>query len=177
MGKIGLVRLRRYITKQQCANNVLRFLENVVALVTELGISLQWRHNEHNDVSNDRRIGCLLNRLFMRRSKKTSNSASLASVREFTGDQRASGAENVSIWWRHRVIITCEAIVLVDPLCIATLAAYCALSTKVYLLLNTSTVIITCFPVQFGTCGVVFNTHDYTNRLSGIVKKSSVVTL
>ena len=33
---------------------------------------LWWRHNEPNDVSNERRLDCLLNRLFRRRSKKTS---------------------------------------------------------------------------------------------------------
>ena len=32
--------------------------------------ALQWRHNEHNGVSNNRRLDCLLNRLFRRRSKK-----------------------------------------------------------------------------------------------------------
>ena len=34
--------------------------------------SLQWRHNDHNDVANHQAPGCLLNRLFRRRSKKTS---------------------------------------------------------------------------------------------------------
>ena len=33
---------------------------------------LQWRHNEHDGVSNHQRHGCLLNRLFRRTSKKTS---------------------------------------------------------------------------------------------------------
>ena len=33
--------------------------------------TLQWRHNEHDCVSNHRRLDCLLNCLFMRRSKKT----------------------------------------------------------------------------------------------------------
>ena len=33
----------------------------------------QWRHNDHNGVSNRQAYGCLLNRLFRRRSKKTSN--------------------------------------------------------------------------------------------------------
>ena len=33
--------------------------------------SLQWRHNEHGDVSNHRRLDCLLSYLFRRRSKKT----------------------------------------------------------------------------------------------------------
>ena len=33
---------------------------------------LQWRHNDHDSVSNHQPHGCLLNRLFGRRSKKTS---------------------------------------------------------------------------------------------------------
>ena len=33
-------------------------------------LSLQWRHNERDGVSNHRRIECLLNRLYRRRSKK-----------------------------------------------------------------------------------------------------------
>ena len=32
----------------------------------------QWRHNDHDGVSNHQPHGCLLNRLFRRRSKKTS---------------------------------------------------------------------------------------------------------
>ena len=35
-------------------------------------ISLRWRHNDHDGVSNHQPHGCLLNRLFRRRSKKTS---------------------------------------------------------------------------------------------------------
>ena len=34
-------------------------------------ISIQWRHNDHDGVSNHQPHGCLLNRLFRRRSKKT----------------------------------------------------------------------------------------------------------
>ena len=34
--------------------------------------SLHWRHNDHDGVSNQQPHGCLLNRLFRRRSKKTS---------------------------------------------------------------------------------------------------------
>ena len=37
-----------------------------------VGLSLQWRHNDHDSVSNHQPHGCLLNRLFRRRSKKTS---------------------------------------------------------------------------------------------------------
>ena len=36
------------------------------------GTTLQWRHNERDGVSNHRRLDCLLNCLFRRRSKKTS---------------------------------------------------------------------------------------------------------
>ena len=36
------------------------------------GMSLQWRHNESGGVSNHQRLDCLLNRVFRRRSKKTS---------------------------------------------------------------------------------------------------------
>ena len=35
-------------------------------------ITLHWRHNDHGGVSNHQPYGCLLNRLFRRRSKKTS---------------------------------------------------------------------------------------------------------
>ena len=35
-------------------------------------VALQWRHNDHDGVSNHQTRGCLLNRLFRRRSKKTS---------------------------------------------------------------------------------------------------------
>ena len=34
--------------------------------------TLHWRHNDHDGVSNHQPHGCLLNRLFRRRSKKTS---------------------------------------------------------------------------------------------------------
>ena len=37
-----------------------------------LQIALQWRHNGHDSISNHQPHNCLLNRLFRRRSKKTS---------------------------------------------------------------------------------------------------------
>ena len=37
-----------------------------------MNCSLHWRHNDHDGVSNHQPHGCLLNRLFRRRSKKTS---------------------------------------------------------------------------------------------------------
>ena len=71
---------------------------------------LQWRHNEHDDVSNHQLHDCLLNRLFRRRSKKTPKlrvTGLCAGNSPLTGEfppQRASTAENVSIWWRHHLM-------------------------------------------------------------------------
>ena len=68
---------------------------------------LQWRHNERGGVSNDQRLECLLKRLFMRRSKKTSKlrvtglcEGNSSGTGEFPA-QRDSNVEYVSIWWRH----------------------------------------------------------------------------
>ena len=44
-------------------------------------VTLQWRHNERDSVSNHHPHDCLLNRSFRRRSKKHQSSASLALVR------------------------------------------------------------------------------------------------
>ena len=72
-------------------------------------VILQWRHNECDGVSNHQFHDCWLNRLFGRRSKKTSKlrvTGLCAGNSPGTGDfsaQMASNAENVSIWWRHHV--------------------------------------------------------------------------
>ena len=103
-------------------------------------LSLQWRHNGRDSVSNQQPHDCLLKRLFRRRSKKTSklrvtglcagnspgNSphkwpvtrkmflfddvimffylSPLGDMLESRQDH-ASNAENVSIWWRHHVLL------------------------------------------------------------------------
>ena len=41
-------------------------------IVCDDNSTLHWRHNDHDGVSNHQPHGCLLNRLFRRRSKKTS---------------------------------------------------------------------------------------------------------
>ena len=72
-------------------------------------ISLQWRHNGLDSVSNHQPHHCLLSRLFGRRSKKTSKlhvTGLFARNSPGTGEfpaQMVSYAENVSIWWRHHV--------------------------------------------------------------------------
>ena len=71
------------------------------------GTALQWRHNDHDGVLNHQPHGCLINRLFGRRSKKTSKlcvTGLCAGNSPRTGEfpaQMASYAKKVSIWWRH----------------------------------------------------------------------------
>ena len=69
------------------------------------GLSLQWHYNDHDGISNHRHLDCLLKCVFWHRSKKTSKLHVTGPLcGEFTGNfpaQRASNAENVSIWWRH----------------------------------------------------------------------------
>ena len=67
---------------------------------------LQWRHNERDGVSTHRRLHCW----FWRKSKKTPKlrvtgffAVNSAVADEFPA-QKASNAENVPTWWRHRVL-------------------------------------------------------------------------
>ena len=68
---------------------------------------LQWRHNGHNGVSNHQPHHCLRKQLFRRRSKKMSKlrvTGLCVGNSPVTGEfpaQKASNAENVSIWWRY----------------------------------------------------------------------------
>ena len=73
-------------------------------------VTLQWRHNGRDGISNHQPYDCLLNCLFRRRSKKTSKlrvTGLCAWNSPVTGEfpaQRASNEENVSLWWRHHVL-------------------------------------------------------------------------
>ena len=72
--------------------------------------TLLWHHNGRDAASNDRRLDCLLSRLFRRRSKKTSKYRVTglcdwnSPVASEVPSQRASNAENGSIGWRHHEI-------------------------------------------------------------------------
>ena len=74
--------------------------------------ALQWRHNDREGVSNQQPHDCLLNRLFRRSSKEASKlrvTGLCVGNSPVTGEfpsQRASNAENVSIWWRHHETFT-----------------------------------------------------------------------
>ena len=90
------------------------------------GFTLRWRHNGQDSVSNHQPHDCSLNRLFRRRSRKTSKlrvnglcAGNSPGTDEFPA-QMASYAENVSIWWRHHDISIFQRenyyLVIVSPL-------------------------------------------------------------
>ena len=77
--------------------------------VTKCQLSLRWRHNGCDSVSNHQPRECLLRRWIRRTPKKTSKlrvTGLCVGNSPETGEfpaQMASYAENVSIWWRHHV--------------------------------------------------------------------------
>ena len=78
--------------------------------------SLQWRRNERDGLSNHQPHDCLLNRLFRRRSKKTTKlrvtglcEGNSPVTGEFSS-QRASNVENISILWRHHVYLYLDGV-------------------------------------------------------------------
>ena len=85
-------------------------------------LSLHWRHNEPDGVSNHQPRDCLLNCLFKCRSKKTSKLRvtglcveNSPGTGEFSA-QKASNAENVFIWWRHHgCVVVCLPCSMVVP--------------------------------------------------------------
>ena len=86
---------------------ILPHFTDVILSLFNFPLTLQWRHNGRDSVSNHQPHDCLLNHLFRRRSKKTSKlcvtglwSGNSLGTGEFPA-QMASYAENVSIWWRH----------------------------------------------------------------------------
>ena len=79
-------------------------------------LSLHWRHNERDGVSNHQPHDYLLNRLFRCRSKKTSKlrvtglcEGNSPVAGKFPA-QKASNTENVSTWWRLHIISANESI-------------------------------------------------------------------
>ena len=72
-------RVRRHFDEVSCRYprtlyhcEIIKSVEHSLDLPLGSCKSLHWRYNDHDDVSNHQPHGCLLNRLFRRRSKKTS---------------------------------------------------------------------------------------------------------
>ena len=96
------------------------FIESLYAGPSSMNIRspLQWRHNEHDGVSNHQPQHCLLNCFFRRKSKKTSKlrvTGLCAGNSPETGEfpvQMARNAENVSIRSRHHALCVVCALIL-----------------------------------------------------------------
>ena len=79
-------------------------------------ITSQWRHNEHDGVSNHQLHDCLLRHLFTRRSKKTSKvrvtglCEGNSPVTVNSPHKGPVATENVSIWWHHHESIVLHCI-------------------------------------------------------------------
>ena len=75
-----------------------------------LSISLQWRHNEHDGVSNHRRLDGLFNRLLRRKSTKTSQ-FDVTDLCEgnppVSGEFHSQGANNAEMFPFDDVIMCC----------------------------------------------------------------------
>ena len=110
--------------------------------------SLRWRHNGRDGVSNHQPHDCLLNRLFRRRSKKTSKlrvTGLCAGNSPVTGEfpaLRASNAGNVSIWWRHHASPRFRYIWWYTVHEIFTYMCTCTRRTDSYLLIQKDTNIV-----------------------------------
>ena len=94
-----------------CIANRIKLIRVLTGAIQEM-TSLQWRHNGRYGVSNHQSHDfLLLNHLFRRRSKKTSKlrfTGLCAGNSPVTGEfpaQMSSNAGNVSIWWRHHVML------------------------------------------------------------------------
>ena len=87
-----------YVTSAACSGSI-----TVLAMA-----SLQWRHNDHDGVSNTSLTVVYSTVYTDADQSKHQSSRHWPLCGEFTGTgeflaQRASYAENVSIWWRHHV--------------------------------------------------------------------------
>ena len=111
-GEITKSELPRTFRLHNAAYWYITFYISMFQIVSSSGtrVSLQWRHNERNGISNHQLYDCLLNCLFRRRSTKKCKLRVTGLCKgnsPVTGEfpaQRVSNVESVSIWWRHHVV-------------------------------------------------------------------------
>ena len=98
--------------RQMCWRQIGNRLWAITMLALCEAIPLRWCHNERDGVSNHQHHDCSFNCLFKAHIKETSKlrvTGLCAGNSPVTGEfpaQRASNAENVSIWWRHHTLVT-----------------------------------------------------------------------
>ena len=107
MNHYPLCRVRSWNNALRCMSYVFNHAFEQKWCTFSVYASLLWRQNERHGVSNYRRLDYLFNGLCRWGSKKTSKRRGTGLCEgnsPVTGEfpsQRASNAENVSIWWRH----------------------------------------------------------------------------
>ena len=103
---------KRFYAMMSSGTKMASILQTIIWKVLFSESTVQWRHNGRDGVSNHQPHDCLLNRLFSRRSKKTSK---LRVTGHCTGNSPVTGEllakkttneENVSILLRHHGICT-----------------------------------------------------------------------
>ena len=106
----GCIKNYQYVTHHECQRAFVTQISRIADVSLMYSWSLQFRLNERDGVSDHQPHHCLLNRLFSRKSKKTSKlrvtgfcSGNSPLIGEFP-TQRASNVENVSISWRQNII-------------------------------------------------------------------------
>ena len=145
-------------------------LDNATHLLTHLMqriqfITLRWRHNGRHSVSNHQPHDCLLNRLFRRRSKKTSKlcvTGLCVGNSPGTGEfpaKMASNAENVSIWWRHHADTgSCALLTYIWPL---RVHSFTHKNPRIVELMRTRTLPVSPFRVMYV---LLWNLREMDNR-------------
>ena len=102
----NIIQNRRSLTDKFAKTCVFKSLVNTVPtdyLAALFIVALQWRHNERDGISNHQPYDCSLNRL-VKENIKAPRHWPLCGNSPVTGElsaQRASNAENISIWSRQ----------------------------------------------------------------------------
>ena len=141
----------------------------------------QWRHNERGSVSNHQCLHCLLKCRFRRRTKKTSNlrvTGLCAGNSPVTGEfpaQKASNAENVSIWWRHHAWLWLWSAEISHEISSTTISKLCVISEPFFEVLDTprrtlernlSDSVITALSRPADGCGGTIDNYMFTCGLN-----------
>ena len=79
---------------------------HIPLLYLSVHVSLQWRHNERDCISNQRRLDCSLNCFFRGRSKKASKLCFTGLCHRSPVNSPNKGPVTRKIWWRHHVMLS-----------------------------------------------------------------------
>ena len=148
-----------------------------VNFVWKVYMTLRWRHNGRDSISNHQPHDCLLNRLFRHRSKKTWKlrvTGLCAGNSPVTGEfpaQMASNAENVSIWWRRHEIHEAHAMYMNESQGPSSIRSYgCTDVWQARIQYRRDRIISFILPIWIGNyihhkCGIKLLIHSQTSTI------------